>query len=96
MSSSPLACLQATVYGLVQGVFFRQFTWQQASRLGLVGWVANYPDGSVRVVAEGPETALRQLLDALHHGPPAARVDRVESVWTVATGAFPNFQIRHP
>jgi len=63
--------------------------------LGLVGWVANQPDGTVRVVAEGPEESLRQLLAFLHRGSPSARVERVDSVWTDASGAFTDFQVRH-
>lgn len=94
MSSPPTACLEAIVYGLVQGVYFRQYTWQEAHRLKLAGWVANQPDGSVRVVAEGPEEALRQLLDFLHRGSPAARVERVESVWKDASGTFADFRVR--
>lgn len=94
MSSPPTACLEATVYGLVQGVYFRQYTWQEAYRLDLVGWVANQSDGTVRVVAEGPEEALRQLLTFLHRGSPAARVERVESVWKDASGAFADFRVR--
>ncbi len=93
-SSPPLARLEATVHGLVQGVYFRQYTCQEARRLNLVGWVANQPDGTVRVVAEGPEAALRQLLEFLHRGSPAARVERVESAWPAATGSFVVFQVR--
>jgi acylphosphatase len=93
-SSPPLTRLEATVYGLVQGVYFRQYTWQQARQLNLVGWVANQPDGTVRVVAEGSEAALRQLLAFLHRGSPAARVERVESAWSAATGTFVAFQVR--
>ena len=94
MSSPPTACLEAIVYGLVQGVYFRQYTWQEAQRLKLAGWVANQPDGSVRVVAEGPEEALRQLLDFLHRGSPASRVERIESVWKDASGTFADFRVR--
>ena len=93
-SSPPLARLEATVHGLVQGVYFRQYTWQEARRLGLVGWVANQPDGTVRVVAEGSEAALRQLLEFLHRGSPSARVERVESAWPAAMGTFVVFQVR--
>jgi hypothetical protein len=46
--------VEATVYGRVQGVSFRYYTQQKARQLGLTGWVANHPDGSVRLVAEGP------------------------------------------
>lgn len=93
-SHSP-ARLEATVIGLVQGVYFRQFTRQEAARLNLVGWVANQPDGTVRVVAEGNENVLRQFLDGLHHGPPAARVERVETAWRDGTGEFTDFRVRY-
>ncbi len=94
MTSSPLARLEATVIGRVQGVYFRQYTFQEARRLGVVGWVANQDDGTVRVIAEGPEPALQRLLAILQQGPPAARVERVESQWTAATGAFSEFRVR--
>lgn len=87
--------LQATVYGRVQGVSFRFYTQREATRLGLVGWVANQRDGTVRVVAEGPEDAIGQLVVFLHHGPSAARVDDVDVEYTAATGQFKQFQIRH-
>ena len=68
--------MTATVHGRVQGVGFRAFTQEEATRLGLVGWVANQWDGSVLVVAEGPDAALQRLVDGLHRGSPAAHVDR--------------------
>lgn len=87
--------MEATVIGLVQGVFFRQFTLREAQRLKLLGWVANRADGSVRVVAEGDENILRQLLASLHQGPPAARVDEVAVEWSAATGEFTDFRVRY-
>lgn len=87
--------LVATVFGRVQGVGFRAVTQQEANRLGVVGWVANRWDGSVRVVAEGPDDALRRFAAWLHHGPPSAHVDRVEATWEEGTGEFRGFQVRH-
>ncbi|WP_374688213.1 acylphosphatase [Promineifilum sp.] len=83
------------MHGLVQGVYFRHFTLQEARRLRVAGWVANQPDGSVRVVAEGDEAALRRLLDFLHHGPTGARVETVQSVWSAASGNFAEFRVRY-
>ncbi len=86
--------LEAHVRGRVQGVSFRYYTRSQADRLDLTGWVRNEADGAVSVVAEGPETALRQLLAFLHRGPPAANVSQVETRWGSPTGDLPRFEIR--
>jgi acylphosphatase len=95
MFSRAAARMEATVNGLVQGVYFRQYTLREAQRLKLVGWVANEQDGSVRIVAEGEESVLRQLLGFLHEGSPAARVDKVTAEWSAATGEFSDFRVRY-
>jgi acylphosphatase len=86
--------LEATVSGRVQGVGFRYFVLRVASELGLSGWVANEPDGTVRVVAEGPRSALESLLADLREGPRGARVDRVTSGWLPASGGTRGFGVR--
>lgn len=92
---SMLSRIEATVHGLVQGVFFRQFTLREAQRLNIVGWVANLPDGTVRVVAEGEDSTLRGLVDFLHQGPSAAQVERVTVNWSAGTGEFIDFRVRY-
>ena len=64
--------------GRVQGVFFRASARDEALRLGLTGHAMNLPDGTVEVVACGDDAALMQLERWLNHGPPLARVSRVE------------------
>jgi acylphosphatase len=86
--------LDATVHGRVQGVGFRMFLIDQASRLGLTGWVANEARGRVRCVAEGSPDDLARLLLALRAGPPGASVDDVDEVWLPATGEFHRFEVR--
>ena len=66
------------ISGRVQGVFFRESTRRQAEPLGLTGRAVNRPDGTVEVVACGPDEALDELERWLHRGPRAARVDAVE------------------
>ena len=85
---------EANVYGRVQGVAFRHYTLVEANDLKLTGWVANRHDGSVRVVAEGPEAALARLAAWLRDGPTAARVDHLDLRWMEATGEFSRFEIR--
>lgn len=93
--STDVQQLTARVYGRVQGVGFRAFTQRRAGQLGLSGWVRNEPDGSVRVVAEGPRSTLRQFLDYLHQGPGVGRVERVETDWSAPDGGFASFKVRY-
>jgi acylphosphatase len=86
--------IEATIRGRVQGVAFRHHTQVEANRLRLAGWVANRGDDSVRVVAEGPEPALRSLADWLRVGPTAAYVDEADIRWLDASGEFRSFEIR--
>lgn len=66
------------VYGVVQGVCFRAATRDQARELDISGFARNEPDGSVYIEAEGPATVLQEFCDWCRHGPPMARVERVE------------------
>jgi acylphosphatase len=85
--------LEADIYGTVQGVFFRYQTRIEAERLGLAGSVRNLPDGSVRVVAEGPRETLERFLAWLRHGPELAIVERIELRWRSAEGMPAGFRI---
>ena len=86
--------LEAVVRGDVQGVGFRWFVRRQAARLSVTGWVANEPDGTVRIVAEGSPAALARLLGHLRSGPPGAIVRAVDERWLPTDGTFDAFQIR--
>ena len=90
-----LAAVNAMVYGRVQGVFFRAFVSQQATTLGLTGYVRNVPGGTVEVDAEGERVKLRELVDNLKVGPPASRVERVETTWSEYNDRFSAFEVRY-
>ncbi|MDM7275336.1 MAG: acylphosphatase, partial [Thermoprotei archaeon] len=62
------------VYGEVQGVGFRAWAARRALKLNLKGYVANEPDGTVTIVAEGPREAIEKLLEECKRGPPLAVV----------------------
>lgn len=87
--------LEATVIGRVQGVSFRYYTRQEARRLGVTGWVANQPDGSVKVVGQGTESALEGLLTFLRRGPSMARVDKIDISWVDSDKGYTQFNIRY-
>ncbi|MDF1502631.1 acylphosphatase [Roseisolibacter sp. H3M3-2] len=69
--------LHVRVEGRVQRVGFRWFVREEATRLGLAGWVRNLPDGAVEVAASGEPDALAALRAALARGPQGARVAAV-------------------
>jgi len=72
--------IRAIVYGRVQRVAFREYTRQEAARLGVSGWVRNQPDGTVAVLCEGEAAQVDALVAWLSVGSPYAMVSRVESV----------------
>lgn len=87
--------LHAIVSGRVQGVSYRYFTQQKACTLDVTGYVCNQPDGSVEIVAEGTPEQLRQMLNFLYRGSPAAQVDRVVHDFSEATNEYLSFTIRY-
>jgi acylphosphatase len=70
--------IRAQVFGIVQGVCFREYTRRKAEELGCDGWVKNRSDGSVETLISGPPETIAEMTDWLHHGPPHAHVERVE------------------
>ena len=91
--STELASLHASVYGRVQGVFFRSFIVGRARELGLTGYAQNIVDGSVEVKAEGNRQDLEKLNSLLKEGPPYARVVKVDTSWSEYTGRYSGFNI---
>ena len=88
MTTEP-ATVDAVVRGRVQGVGFRWFAQREATDLGLAGWVANEPDGSVRCVAIGPRAMLEAFVERLREGPPSGSVTAVDVVWRPTSGSPP-------
>jgi acylphosphatase len=65
------------LFGRVQGVFFRQWTVNQARTLGVSGWVHNARDGSVEAHLAGDEPAVAQLIERMRSGPAGAHVEDI-------------------
>ena len=81
------------IFGRVQGVFFRGSTQEEARRLGLVGEVANLPDGRVEVTVEGTREAVEELVAWCRRGPPDAQVEKVDVQWSTARGGYRSFTV---
>ena len=87
--------IKLIVSGKVQGVSFRWFTVQAARDLRLNGYAKNLADGSVEVRAEGPELALKSLIEKVNQGPQISRVDDVNITWSKSNQEFNHFDIVH-
>ena len=70
--------VRVVVSGRVQGVWYRAWTKQTASALGLDGWVRNRRDGSVEAVLSGAESDVEAMISALWEGPDLAAVNAVD------------------
>lgn len=82
-----------TVYGKVQGVFFRLSTKEYADKLGIKGFVKNQEDGSVYIEAEGPSPLIEQFIAWCKKGPERAVVEKVEQQ-EFQLKNYVNFEVR--
>ena len=70
------------IYGRVQGVFFRQSTYELAHKYKITGYVRNRLNGFVEAVFEGDEANVRKIIEWSKNGPKFASVQGVEIVST--------------
>ena len=58
----------AKAAGRVQGVGFRMYVRENASKLGLRGWVMNMSDGTVEMEVQGPSGSVDRLFEIIQEG----------------------------
>ncbi|WP_412775852.1 acylphosphatase [Thalassospira lucentensis] len=85
--------VHARIEGRVQGVWYRAWTVEQATKRDLTGWVRNRTDGTVEAVFCGSVDAVRSMVAACHEGPTHARVDRIHEEPALEDG-FTSFEKR--
>lgn len=80
------------IQGIVQGVGFRPFVYEQAVNNHLTGWVRNSSSG-VEIEVTGKPEGIEKLLSALvNHLPPLARVDSLMAT-DIQAEKFDSFRI---
>lgn len=89
-----LARTEILVSGLVQGVGFRYFVYQNAKLLNLSGYTKNLYSGEVYTVAEGSKESLEELIKKLKVGPMHSQVREQSVKWTDIKNEFTDFEIR--
>lgn len=70
--------LTIIVTGRVQGVGFRWYVREQADDLQLSGTVRNKSNGTVEVIATGPQDKMYELVARLRSGPAMAMVSDLD------------------
>ena len=69
---------KVTISGDVQGVFFRKFIYEHATKLGLNGYVMNTDDGSIEAVFEGDKEKIKKMVGLCKKGPAAAKIESIK------------------
>jgi acylphosphatase len=77
--------VHVVISGKVQGVYYRKWTVENATKLSLNGWVRNCKDGTVEAMFSGKPNAVDHMVNICKSGPSRARVANVE----VTTAAGP-------
>jgi len=81
-AGSESKAVNVIIKGKVQGVFYRNWTVENAKKLNLNGWVRNCRDGTVEAVFSGTSSAVDDMVQKCHSGPSSARVSGVNiSKW---------------
>jgi acylphosphatase len=83
------------VRGMVQGVYFRAHTRDEARALNVTGWVKNRRDGAVEAIFEGPEEDVNEVIAWCHQGPARAHVTEVHVDWQNYAGEFKEFFVKY-
>ncbi|XWS66844.1 hypothetical protein CRYUN_Cryun05aG0235900 [Craigia yunnanensis] len=66
--------VRVVIKGRIQGVFYRNWTIENATQLGLKGWVRNRRDGSVEALFSGIPDSVQEMEQRCRRGPPTAMV----------------------
>ena len=76
------------VTGVVQGVGLRPWVWQQATELGLIGWVRNTPSG-VEIDLHGDTAVIDTLQTRLWTAPLPIKVEQIKVLGAPTTQEAP-------
>jgi acylphosphatase len=72
---------RAIVSGVVQGVGFRFFASQMASRYKIKGFARNLPNGTVEIEAEADRSTVTAYLKEIRVGPRYGHVADIQVAW---------------
>lgn len=85
--------IKIIISGKVQGVFFRDFIKEQADILEIKGFTKNISDGNVEIIAQGSESALKELIEQTKIGHAFAKIDKINVSHETSNTIFKDFKI---
>ena len=89
-----ISAVHINVRGVVQGVGFRPFVYQLATKYNLKGWVCNTSE-AVKIEVEGEAEAIERFLLALQkQAPPRASIEDITTTH-YSPANYEGFEIRH-
>ena len=81
------------VTGTVQGIFFKNFTKENAEKLNLKGFVRSLEDGNLEVFAEGEKESIIKLITILKQGPQHSQIRNIDIEERRWSGDLKDFKI---
>jgi acylphosphatase len=84
--------LHCIISGRVQGISYRDFVKNIGAEMNLRGFVANLPDGSVEVLAQGDLGVLKIFAKHLQTGPDGSQVRGFYDEWRDTEKEFTSFE----
>jgi acylphosphatase/BMFP domain-containing protein YqiC len=87
---------EVTVKGAVQKTGYRDYVQEKARSLNVKGYVENQRDGSVRIVCESDEDALKNFIKLINIKQDLIAVEKIETIKKQpATGEYEYFDIKY-
>jgi acylphosphatase len=84
------------VKGNVQKVGYRDYVEEVARRLGIVGFVENVKEGTVRIICETNEEMVKRFIDQININEEFIKVEDIQiKDLGIATGEFKYFEIKY-
>ena len=90
----PSKTIDLTITGRVQGVSYRVAVRSLAIKASLTGYARNNSDGTVTVVAQGPDKKLEEFIRQCYHATAGADVAGIKHKAFPGAPHFEKFEIR--
>ena len=83
------------VHGHVQGVGFRFYSYQNAIKNNIRGWVKNNHDGSVEIDAEGDMEDMVNFIDTIKTGTNFSNIEDLDAKEIEDLKKYRDFEIKY-